>query len=181
MTNRIDLPAGSIPPSPAACVNPDDPELQVLVQELKIRARRYKELTGRPLGITGEIAEYEAAKAMGAKLCPPREAGYDAILATASVPRRIQIKGRSLVDLKKGRVGAIKLTHEWDAVWFVTLSDALDLVSIHEADRSAVEKELRRTPSKSRQRGALSIRDFLRISRKVWPAANPSTGRTERA
>jgi hypothetical protein len=32
-----------------------------LLHEVKSLAREYYELTGKPLGVTGEIAEYEAA------------------------------------------------------------------------------------------------------------------------
>jgi hypothetical protein len=171
-TFLLEIPEGAAPvPEVIPTVNPEDPELVALVTDLKRGAKRYKELTGRPLGVTGEIAEFEGARAMGARLCPPREAGYDAVLPTSGKPIRCQIKGRSLLEPKKGRLGAIKLEHDWDVVWFVRLNEDFDLISIHEADRPAVTREIDRTPSKARKAGKLAIRDFLRISRQVWPAA----------
>ena len=38
-------------------------------------ARDYHALTGKPLGITGEGAEYEAARLLGISLTPARQAG----------------------------------------------------------------------------------------------------------
>ena len=41
-----------------------DPVLDVLAQAKSIAAQYYK-LTGKPRGITGEVAEYEAARLLG--------------------------------------------------------------------------------------------------------------------
>ena len=38
----------------------DEPVLEIL-REAKKLAQRYRAVTGKPLGITGEVAEYEAA------------------------------------------------------------------------------------------------------------------------
>lgn len=40
--------------------------------------QEYRRLTGKPLDITGEVAEYEAARVLGVELTPARQAGYDA-------------------------------------------------------------------------------------------------------
>lgn len=58
-----------------------DPLFAVL-RDVKLLARRYYELTGRPLGVTAEVAEYEAARLLGVDLSPVRQSGYDAIRAT---------------------------------------------------------------------------------------------------
>lgn len=42
-----------------------------VLREVKVLAREYYELTGRPLGVTAEIAEYEAARLSGSR-SPPR-------------------------------------------------------------------------------------------------------------
>lgn len=44
---------------------------------VKLLAVEYHQLTGRPLGVTGEFAEYVAAEHLGLKLAPPRTAGYN--------------------------------------------------------------------------------------------------------
>ena len=48
----------------------DAVRLRELIGEVKVLAREYYLLTGRPLGVTGEIAEYEAARILGLKLAP---------------------------------------------------------------------------------------------------------------
>jgi NADPH:quinone reductase-like Zn-dependent oxidoreductase len=55
-----------------------------LLGEVKQLAREYYELTGRPLGVTGEIAEYEAARLLNIKLASVRQQGYDAILVNGA-------------------------------------------------------------------------------------------------
>ena len=66
-----------------------------LLAEAKGLALEYRTLTGKPLGITGEVAEYEAARLLSLELTPARQAGYDAI--RPSDGRRYQIKGRCLL------------------------------------------------------------------------------------
>lgn len=41
---------------------PEDAEIMRILREAKKLAQRYHSLTGKPLGITGEVAEYEAAR-----------------------------------------------------------------------------------------------------------------------
>ncbi len=71
-------------------------ELTSLLKEAKRLAKRYRELTGRPLGIVWEIAEFEvAARFLGLEMAPVRTAGYDAIRRLpGGAARRLQIKGR---------------------------------------------------------------------------------------
>nr|WP_241262473.1 hypothetical protein [Pectobacterium brasiliense] len=132
-------------------------------------AAKYKKLTGKPLGITGEVAEFYAAKLLGLKLMEARSAGYDAIGSDA---RKIQIKGRSLADSSKPgqRVGAIRLAHEWDSVILVLMDDVFTVKEMWETYRPEVTYALLAPGSKSRnERGSLSISKFKQIGRKVWP------------
>ena len=139
------------------------------------RARRaaidYYELTGKPLGITGEYGEYVAAERLGLELAEARTAGYD---ATDQSGRRIQIKARSIPRDKKlvgQRLGSIRLDHEWDVVLLVLMDDRFDLQWIYEASRSAIEAALSVPGSRARnERGALSLAKFRSIGRQVWPA-----------
>ena len=48
-----------------------------ILREAKKLAQEYRALTGKPLGITGEVAEYEAARILGLKLTVARQAGYE--------------------------------------------------------------------------------------------------------
>lgn len=56
--------------------------LEVLSQAERL-AHRYRALTGKPLGVTGEVAEFEAARILGLELAEARTAGYDAIRSVA--------------------------------------------------------------------------------------------------
>jgi hypothetical protein len=56
----------------------------------------YYALTGKPLGVTGEVAEFDAAEILGLELAPARTAAYDAIRRVGEAVERIQIKGRAV-------------------------------------------------------------------------------------
>lgn len=62
-------------------------------------ARCYHNITGKPLGITGEVGEFLVADLMGLKLTEARQPGYDAI---ANDGRRIQIKARCILPNSSG-------------------------------------------------------------------------------
>ncbi len=145
------------------------------VGEILDRAKRsaidYYQLTGKPLGITGEYGEYVAAATLGLELAEARTAGYDAV---DSMGRRIQIKARSIPRDKKlvgQRLGTIRLDHEWDVVLLVVMDELFELRWIFEAERPAIEAALKAPGSKARnERGALALAKFKSIGRQVWPA-----------
>ena len=143
-----------------------------ILSEVRVLAREYYEATERPLGVTGELGEYEAARLLTLTLAPAREPGYDAIGGDG---RKYQIKTRAL-SLRNGkanpgqRVGSIKVSHPWDAVLLVLLNQALEPVEIYEAERDAVVLALAAPGSRARNiRGAMSVSKFKSIGRKVWP------------
>jgi hypothetical protein len=143
-----------------------------LLAAAKPLAAEYYQLTGKPLGVTGEIAEYVAAEKLGLELAPPRTAGYDAVRHTPQGPRRFQIKGRAYGDdAKPGqRIGRIKRGAPCDAVLLVLLDNrTLEPREMWEASYADVEKCLARAGSKARERGALGVREFKRIACLVWP------------
>jgi hypothetical protein len=126
-------------------------------------------LTGTPLGITGEVAEYEAARIMHLELTPARTAGYDAIRSVDG--RRYQIKGRCLLPGHKPgqRIGKIDVKQRFDAVLLVLMDEKLDATAIYEASRRSVVAALTLPGSKARnQRGALGVNKFKQIGRCVW-------------
>src|SRR6266516_4523855 len=98
-----------------------------LLREAKQLARQYYTLTGEPLGVTGEVAEYEAARLLDIGLTPARQAGCDALEKVKGKIEKVQIKGRCLQEnCKPGqRLGSIRTNHEWDSVLMVLL-DLLD-------------------------------------------------------
>jgi hypothetical protein len=149
----------------------DRNELLKILLSAKKLARRYRELTGKPLGVTGEIAEYEAARILKVKLAVARNPGFDATEGGDGSERKLQIKGRCLLpDSKRGqRIGSINIKKKWDAVLLVILDSDFDAVEIHEASRRAVIRALTAPGSKSRnERGALGINKFKAIGVCRW-------------
>jgi hypothetical protein len=145
------------------------PRILAILSQAKKLAQEYRVLTGKPLGITGEVAEYEAARLLGVVLTPARHAGYDAV--EPGIGRRYQIKGRCLLpNCKPGqRLGSIDITKEFDAVLLVLLDVNFDATEIFEADRAAVISALEAPGSKARnERGALGVAKFRSIGRSRW-------------
>jgi len=146
-------------------------EIEPLIKEAKILAKKYRDLTGKPLGITGEVAEFAAAKIFNLELSMARQSGYDAIRHKDGKDIKIQIKGRYIPgNAKPGqRVGSIKLNKDWDIVMLVLMGENFEVLSVYEAERSAIEKAILAPGSKARnERGALSISKFKSIGRLVW-------------
>jgi hypothetical protein len=147
-----------------------DPVLAILAEAKKL-AQRYRVLTGKPLGITGEVAEYEAARILGVALTPARQTGYDATETRNGKVFRLQIKGRCVLEgSKRGqRMGSIDLKKGFDAVLLVLLDDNFQATVIYEAPRDAVVAALTKPGSKSRnERGALGISKFKSTGRIRW-------------
>jgi hypothetical protein len=131
-------------------------------------AAEYYRLTGKPLGVTGEVAEYVAAELLGLKLAPARTAGYDALRGA----ERIQIKGRAYgKNAKPGqRMSRIKHDAPCDTVLLVLVDNAtLEPREIWEAPFAAVVECLQRPGSKAPERGALGVAAFKSVAHRVWP------------
>ena len=148
-------------------------DIRAILARAKKAAVDYYRLTGKPLGITGEVGEFEAARLLGLTLVPARVPGHD---ATDDAGLRYQIKSRAVSDLRRAnsqRLGSIKPTQEkWDAVLMVLMNQELKTQEIWKAERKAVVKALDEPGSKARnERGALSVSKFRRIGTRVWPQA----------
>ncbi|MDL2407598.1 hypothetical protein PY650_18395 [Rhizobium calliandrae] len=157
----------------------------VLVKDIlaavKPLAAEYYRISGKPLGVTGEIAEYIAGELLGLELVPPRTAGYDALRHTAAGLERVlikEIKGRAYDPAvsRTQRIGTIKPEDPCDVVMLVLLHNGtLDPVEIWEVSFSSVFARLAEPGSKSRnERGALAVSDFKRIGSKIWPTERGS-------
>jgi hypothetical protein len=142
-----------------------------LLAAAKGLAKEYYALTGRPLGVTGEVAEYEAVRLLGLELADVRQPGYDALRWSGDTCERLQIKGRCVLDASKSgqKIGSIRLRHDWDAVLLVLLDVDFEATAIYEATRDAIHEALTAPGSKARnERGALSISKFKSIGRLIW-------------
>ena len=153
---------------------PSSGELESLVAEAKHLATRYYAITGKPLGVTGEVAEMEAARLLNLELAPARTAGYDAIDRRSGKARRIQIKGRAVDPARRysGRCPSIKCGDLFDAVLLVLMDRAtLEPLEIWESDETRVAAKLSEPGSRSRnERNSMGLSQFRSIARLVWSA-----------
>ena len=146
-------------------------EIAEVLADAKSLAKKYRKLTGKPLGITGEVAEFSAAQILGLELAEARQSGYDAIRNENGKVTRIQIKGRCIADNSNPgqRLGRIQLNKEWDTVLLVLMDEDLEVLSMYEAERPEIEKALLAPGSKARnERGALAVSKFKAIGHEVW-------------
>jgi hypothetical protein len=142
-----------------------------ILRDAKKLAQEYRNLTGKPLGVTGEVAEYEAARILHLKLTPARHAGYDATEVANGRTRRLQIKSRCILeDSKRSQMtGSIDIDKEFDAVLLVLLDHCFEAFEIYEAERRAVAATLKAPGSKARnERHAMAVSRFKAIGRLRW-------------
>jgi hypothetical protein len=151
----------------------DIKRIEEILATVKPLAAEYYQLTGKPLGVTGEIAEYIAARELKLKLVPPRMAGHDAIRKTPDGDERIQIKGRAFDKTSKRsqRIGKIKAEAACDKVILVLLDNTtLNPLEMWEAAYGEVITHLKRPGSKARnERGSMSVTAFKKIAKAIWP------------
>lgn len=146
-------------------------EVLELLREAQSLGSRYYLATGKPLGVTGEVAEYEAAAKLGLRLSPARTAWFDAVDPTTGA--RVQIKGRA-VDrdtLYRGMCPAIRCGDGFDDVVLVLLNKSdLKAIEIWRAPQSAIAGRIAGLASTKRQaNGTLAISQFKSVAVKVWP------------
>lgn len=150
--------------------------LDKLIAEARRLAVEFRRTTGKPLGLTGEIARYDAARLLGLELVPVQEGiGYDAIGRGRREGLRVQVKGRAILDEGKGgqRIGQVKVGQDWDVLVLVLLDERFEPYEIHEADRETVLEVLNEArDSRRARRGALSVARFRAIGRLVWTREN---------
>lgn len=145
-----------------------------LMAEARRIAAEYRKATGKPLGgVSGEIAEYDAARLLDLELCQNKPGGYDAVGRGRRDGRRVQIKGRAIFDERKSgqRIGQLKVDQEWDSVVLVLMDEDYQPREIYEAARQDVLDALADgAGSKRARRGAMSVARFKNIAQLVWTA-----------
>lgn len=140
-----------------------------LISEARRIAAEYRRVTGKTLGgVSGEIAENDAARLLDLELCREKPGGYDAIGRNRREGKRIQIKGRAIFDESKSgqRIGQIKADQEWDSIMLVLMDENFEPFEIYEADRDVVMQES--AAGKRSKRGAMSVAKFRNIAELVW-------------
>jgi hypothetical protein len=149
--------------------------LRTLLRQAKALAVEYYKLTKKPLGVTGEVAEYEAAEKLHLTLAGARMPFFDAFHVVEGKRETFQIKGRAIsaIDRYRGRVPKVKCDGDFDAVLLVLLDKStFDAIEIWRAERSGVMARLAVPGSKARnERGSMGIAQFKSIlgARRIWP------------
>ena len=144
-----------------------------ILADVKRLAIEYYAVTGRPLGVTGELAEFEASEKLGLELAIARTTGFDATKVVNGCTVQVQIKGRRIIDGpgSNQRVSKIDLTKPFDTVVLVLMNEDYDATGIWEAPRDRVVARLTAPGSKSRnERGSMSVSQFKSIAERVWRA-----------
>ena len=144
-----------------------------ILGEAKKLAQEYRAITGKPLGVTGEVADTRRRDCSGSTSHRARHAGYDAV--RKSDDRRYQIKGRCILPgCKPGqRLGSIDMKKDFDAVLLVLLDQNFETIEIYEAERKPVIDALTAPGSKARnERGQLALSKFKQIGTRVWVREN---------
>ena len=142
-----------------------------LISEARRIAAEYRRTTGKPLGISAEIARHDACTYLA--LEPHEDAiGYDAMgLNGEREGLRFQIKGRAIFDEKKGgqRLGQIKVDQNWDKILLVLMNEEFETTEIYEASREDMLDDIDEAGASNRtKRGAMSVARFKRLARLVW-------------
>jgi hypothetical protein len=142
-----------------------------ILRQAKTLAREYYTLTWRPLGVTGEVAELEAARLLGVDLADVRQSGFDAIRRSGEGVARLQIKGRCYGSDAKPcqRLGSIRLAKEWDAIPIVLLDLDCEARESWVAHRGAITEVFTEPGSSVRNEpGVLAVLRFKPVGRFVW-------------
>ncbi|AFJ01192.1 hypothetical protein Q7C_7 [Methylophaga frappieri] len=147
-----------------------------LMRETRQLAARYRQTTGTSLPVTGEIARFDAAKALGLKLIDDTAAGFDAIGHQHWPDQRLVIKGRTLFEESRNttpKIGQINLQQEWEAVILVLFDDQYQPTEMYYASRHDIQTALERHTGK-KKRGGMSVAQFKIIGDRVWTTENGS-------
>jgi hypothetical protein len=142
--------------------------VMAILADAKRLAQEYRALTGKPLGITGEVAEFEAARILGVELTPARQAGHDAVEHVNGTTRRLQVKGRCRLEGFKAQP-APWVDKDCTRMGSRVDGDPRPAVEIYEAERPAVVAALTVPGSKARnEAGAMAVSKFKAIGRLRW-------------
>lgn len=146
--------------------------VEKLIAEARKLAVEFRRTTGKALpGVSGEIAEHDAARFLDLELLKEKPGGYDAVGKGRREGWRVQIKGRVIFNESKSgqRIGQLKMDQDWDSVVLVIMDEHYETGEIYEAEREQVETAMQESAGSNRKkRGALSVAKFKHIATLVW-------------
>lgn len=145
--------------------------VDTLIAQARRLAAEFRKVTGKPLPVSSEIAQYDASRLLDLELVHPGMGGYDAIGRGPRAGQRVQIKGRAILDEQRvgHRIGQLKLDQAWDILVLVLMDAQFEPLEIYQANRQVIEESLSSTANNRRdRRGAMSVARFKNIARLVW-------------
>ena len=146
-------------------------QVDKLISEARRLAADYRRATGKSLpGVSGEVADHDAARLLGLKLTPDA-GGHDAVGLGLRDGLKIQIKARAIFSGSKSgqRIGQLKLDQDWDRVVLVLMDEDFEPFEIYEADREVILDAIDDSKSGSRnKRGVMSVARFKIIGHLAW-------------
>jgi dUTP pyrophosphatase len=157
-----------VSPVPAA---PED-GLERMMEAVRALGAAYRQRTGRPLGVAGELGEYLAARHLGLKLLAERLPGADATRTTASgqaEPVLIRTRAVPMAALEGRRIGALPESETATHLILVLLDEeSLRLEAIWQAPYETVYGQ---QLTRGNARGVHLTR-FLALpgAERLWPA-----------
>lgn len=133
-----------------------------LIENIIDLSLEYKKRFGKNLGITGEVGEYKASQLLNLKRVPGNiNKGFDAIDPKG---KKVQIKTR-VFSRNSERTSAFT-DFSFDYAILVLLSDKYEVTEIYKARCKDIQNKIE---SQSYKRPALTIRDFKKISKPIYP------------
>jgi hypothetical protein len=143
-----------------------------LMHETRQLAAKYRQTTGSTLPVTGEIARFDAAKALDLALIDDTNSPIDAVGRSGErEDKRFIIKGRAIFETTRSspRIGQLNPDQDWDYVVLVLFDDNYQPEEIYEASRDDIADALEgKKESGRKKRGAMSIAQFKIIGERVW-------------
>ena len=133
-----------------------------LMEHIISVAREYRKRFGKSLGITGEVGEYRAAQLLNlTRAAGNINEGYDAV---DSKGRKVQIKSR-IYRRNQERTSVFK-NYGFDYAILVLLSEQYEITEIYKAACKDIRDRIK---VQSYTKPALSISDFKKIAKRIYP------------
>ena len=141
-----------------------------LIAETRRVAAEFRRTTNNMLPVSGELARYDVTHHLSLKLNESRATGLDAFGQGDREGKKIQIKGRVIVDETKTghRIGQLNLDGDWDLVILSLMDANFEPYEMYEASREDLEDAISRSTASGNKRGILSVNKFKSIGQLVW-------------
>ncbi len=151
-------------------------QLDILMEETRQLASKYRDATGQPLPVSHDLACYDAIRYLNLKTPDKNEASVNAISNDVSDGLKFQIKGRVQFNSSKGkqqRIGQLNLEGNWDVCLLVLLNEDYESDEILSASKETIREAIGDKPIN--KRGAMTVSQFKAIAESIWVSEKKDT------